>query len=185
MTTLDDGFQRQQFSNGYELVDGVAMQAEMGDRFQIENPWFKKYAYAGHLVELRIDSPRFSAHPDAPAECPCELCNEPAAKPILCHEEPASLVALPEQQIPSRGWGEQFWAKIIHREGEYLSGVIDNRLYETRLHDLQQGDEITFHEDHILVVHGVHRDEIMLSMNASDLEQFGEWLQSKMNEPEG
>ena len=63
---LKSQFEQQSFANGYELVDGVAMHAENGERFQIPHPVLKKHVSIGHFVELRVDSPRFSAHPDAP-----------------------------------------------------------------------------------------------------------------------
>src|SRR5258707_12831311 len=53
-------FNEQRFANGYELVDGVAMHAENGERFQIPHPVLKKHVGVGHFVELRIDSPRFA-----------------------------------------------------------------------------------------------------------------------------
>lgn len=165
--------------NGYEFVNGVEMHAQQGERFQIVNPWFKKYLAADDFVELRVDSDRFSAHPDAPAECTCELCNEPAAKPILCHEHPASLVEVPRQAVPSRGWGEQFWVRVTVCRGELIRGVVDNPLYETRLHGLSEGDELTFHEDHILSVHAVHNREMLLRMDDQDFFEFGVWLEQE------
>ncbi|MCH7726553.1 MAG: hypothetical protein IH991_08760 [Planctomycetes bacterium] len=165
----------QNLSNGYVLVNGVEMNAEMGDRFKITNPWFRKNVGVGHFVELRIDSPRFSAHPDAPANCECSHCQEPAENPILCHVQPASLSPIPKQTVPSRGWGEQFWAKITERDGRLLAGTIDNPLYESKLHSLSQGDTIYFREDHILVVHGVHNEEIIRNLNEEDLAEFGQW----------
>ena len=159
----------QQFPNGYMLVNGVQSHAELGDRFQIVNPWFRKNAGVGHFVELRIDSDRFSAHPDAPVNCECSHCKEPATKPILCHEQPGSLSRIPRQDVPSRGWGEQFWVKITEREEVFLKGVIDNPLFESRLHELNEGDAIHFHEDHILAVHGIHNDEIIQSMDEQEL----------------
>ena len=181
MASLENEYQQQRLPNGYELVNGVQMHEEMGDRFQIENPWFKKYAGPDHFVEIRIDSERFSAHPDAPEKCECEFCNEEATKPILCHEEPASLIELPPQDVPSRGWGEQFWVKVSQRDGVFLKGCVDNELYESRLHEIQRGDEIVFHEDHILIVHGMHRDELVLSMTDGDLQEFGRWIESQMS----
>ena len=46
---------------------------------------------------------------------------------------------------------------------------VDNPLYEARLHGLHQGDEIIFHEDHILHVHDTHRQELVLGMDVGDL----------------
>jgi hypothetical protein len=162
--------------NGYELVNGVEMHLSRGDHFEIVNPWFKKYLDKDDFVELRIDSDRFSAHLDAPAACMCEQCNEPTTKPILCHEHPATLVAIPDQAVPSRGWGEQFWVRILDRQGDLMRGVVDNVLYETRLHGLARGDEVIFHEDHVLSVHGVHNREMLLRMSNEDFFDFGEWL---------
>ena len=162
--------------NGYELVDGVEMHAAQGDRFEIVNPWFKKYLDRGDYVELRIDSERFSTHQDAPEACACELCDETMSNPILCHEHPATLVTIPPQSVPSRGWGEQFWVRVLDRQADLLRAVVDNVLYETRLHGLEQGSEITFHEDHVLSVHGVHNREILLRMSNDDFFAFGEWL---------
>ena len=61
------------------------------------------------------------------------------------------------QNIPSRGWGEDFWVKVSERCGDHFRGVVDNPLVEARLHGLNQKDEIIFHEDHILAVHDIHR----------------------------
>jgi hypothetical protein len=174
--TLKQQLEEQQLSNGYELVDGVAMHAENGERFQIPHAVLKKYIGAGHFVELRIDSSRFSAHPDAPEKCTCLHCNKEATKPILSHEHPASLLPLPEQDVPSRGWGEDFWAQITQREDKYFKAVVDNPLYEARLHGLKQGDAILFHEDHILAVHSVHREELVLGMDAGELKKLAQWL---------
>lgn len=172
------------FPNGYDFVNGVEMHAGHGDRFQIVNPWFKKYLDSGDFVELRIDSTRFWTHEDAPAECECELCDEPATKPILCHDHPAALVPLPRQDVPSRGWGEQFWVRISDRQHDLLCGVIDNPLYESRLHGLSQCDEVTFHEDHILSVHAVHHREMLLRMDDDDFVAFGAWLEDEAERSE-
>ena len=142
---LAEQFAAQRFANGYELVDGVQMHAENGDHFQIPHPLLKKYIRADQFVELRIDSPRFSVHPDAPEQCTCPICEGEATKPILGHEHPATLVPLPLQQVPSRGWGEEFWVEVIERDDCWLRGRVDNHLYETKLHGLNEGDEIVFH----------------------------------------
>ncbi|MCA9045646.1 MAG: hypothetical protein KDA69_15065 [Planctomycetaceae bacterium] len=97
-------------------------------------------------------------------------------KPVLRHEHPASLLPLPEQNIPSRGWGEDFWVQIEERSENYFRGIVDNPLVEARLHCLNQGDEITFHENHILAVHDIHRQELVAGMNASDLKELAQWL---------
>lgn len=178
-TPLHDNFVHQEFSNGYQLVDGVAMHAENGDRFQIPHPLLKKQVASSFFVELRVDSPRFSMHPDAPEKCPCPHCNEEATKPILSHEHPATLLTLPKQDVPSRGWGEDFWARVSEREGDYFKGTVDNPLYEARLHELDQGTEILFHSDHILAIHGIHREDMVLGMNADELKEFVQWLETQ------
>ena len=40
------------------------------------------------------------------------------------------------------------------------------------------GDEIVFHEDHILAVHDSHRQELVLGMDAADLKELAQWLGS-------
>ena len=175
---LEQQFARQHFPNGYQLVNGVEMHAENPDNFQIPHPVLKKHVGVGHFVELRIDSPRFSVHDDAVEKCYCPTCNGEATKPILSHDHPASLVPLPNQDVPSRGWGEDFWVRITEREGQFIKGVVDNPLYEARLHGLHQGDSVFFHEDHILAVHGSHREEIVLGMDAADLKTLAQWLGS-------
>ena len=171
-------FQVQHFANGYELVNGVEMHAENSEQFQIPHSVLKKHVSAGHFVELRIDSPRFSVHEDAPEKCTCPTCNGEATKPILRHEHPAMLLPLPKQKMPSRGWGEDFWVQVTDRDGQFFKGTVDNPLYEARLHELHQGDEIAFHEDHILAVHGIHRQELILGMDAAELKELAQWLGS-------
>ena len=80
--TLEQQFAQQQFSNGYELVNGVEMHAENPDSFQIPHPVLKKHVVVGHFIELRIDSPRFSVHDDAVEKCYCPTCNGEATKPV-------------------------------------------------------------------------------------------------------
>ncbi len=46
----------------------------------------------------------------------------------------ATLLPLPKQNVPSRGWGEDFWVRVSEREGKFLKGTVDNPLYEARLH---------------------------------------------------
>lgn len=99
-------------------------------------------------------------------------------KPILKHDHPASLVPLPKQNVPSRGWGEDFWVRVAERSGGYFKGIVDNSLVEARLHGLNQGDEIIFHEDHILAVHDIHRQELVSEMDAADLKELAQWLGS-------
>ena len=93
-------------------------------------------------------------------------------KPILWHDHPASLVPLPKQNVPSRGWGEDFWVRITERSDSHFRGVVDNPLVEARLHGLKQGEEIVFHEDHILAVHDVHRQELVAEMDVADLKEL-------------
>ena len=179
--SLEERFKQQRFANGYELIDGVEMHARNGDRFQIPHPVLKKHVATGHFVELRIDSPRFSAHPDAPTNCTCPHCNEEATKPILGHDHPASLVSLPTQDVPSRGWGEDFWARITRRDDDYFEAVVDNPLYEARLHELHQGDHIVFNVNHILAIHNVHRLELVSDMDVEDLKILAQWLGTQRN----
>ena len=173
---LEQQFKSQTFSNGYELVDGVAMHRQNGERFQIPHGVLKKHIAVGHFVELRVDSPRFSVHPDAPEHCTCSSCNGDAAKPVLSHAQPASLVPLPSQNIQSRGWGEDFWAKVVQREANILRLVVDNPLYEARLHNISLGDEILCHIDHVLAIHPSHRQQIVFGMDETDLRQLVDWL---------
>jgi hypothetical protein len=179
MPTLDQQFEKQQFTNGYELVNGVAMHAENGDRFIIPPDVLKKHVGIGQFVELRIDSPRFSVHEDSPEKCTCPTCNGDGTKPILSHRHPASLLKVTKQEVPSRGWGEDFWVQVTERAGRIMKGVVDNPLCEARLHGLHEGDEIVFHEDHILHVHDIHRKELVLGMDAADLKQLAQWLGSQ------
>ena len=152
MTTLQQQFDDQNLANDYQLVNGVATHAENPDHFQIPPDVIKRHVRPGQFVELRIDSPRFSVHEDAPEKCECPSCNGEMTKPILRHEQPASLRPLPEHDVPSRGWGEDFWVRVTERSNRLLRGVVDNPLVESRLHELKQGDEIIFHEEHILAV---------------------------------
>ena len=55
-------------------------------------------------------------------------------------------------------------------------GVVDNPLSEARLHGLNQGDTIIFHEDHILAVHNIHRQELVAEMDEADLEELTQWI---------
>lgn len=157
------------------------MHAENGERFQIPPDVIKKYITNEQFVELRLDSPRFSVHEDSPEKCYCESCEGEASKPILRHENPASLVSIPPQNVPSRGWGEDFWARVIDRDGEYFVGVVDNPLYEARLHGIKQGDEVLFHTDQILAIHSIHRQDLVLSMEAADLKTLAQWLGSQQS----
>jgi len=174
--SLEQQFDHQHFANGYALVNGVEMAADDPENFLIPHPVLKKHVGIGHFVELRIDSPRFSVHDDAVEKCYCPSCNGEATKPILSHQHPASLLPFPEQNVPSRGWGEDFWARVTERDSEFFKGVVDNPLVEARLHGLQHGGTVYFHEDHILAVHGSHREEIVLGMDAVDLKMLAQWL---------
>jgi hypothetical protein len=178
MMTLQQQFDDQHFSNEYQLVNGVAMHAENPENFHIPPDVIKRHISAGQFVELRIDSPRFSVHEDAPEKCACPSCNGELTKPVLKHEHPATLVPIPKQSVPSRGWGEDFWVQITERSEKFLSGVVDNPLYEARLHGLHQGDDVVFHEDHILAVHDIHRQELVLGMGEVDLKALAQWLGS-------
>ena len=175
---LKTQYDQQRFSNGYELVNGVVMHAENADHFHIPPAVIKKHVISDQFVELRIDSPRFSVHRDAPDKCTCPSCNGELIKPILRHEHPATLVPLAKQAVPSRGWGEDFWVRINERSGTYFKGVVDNPMCEARLHGLHQGDEIVFQEDHILAVHNIHRQELVLGMDAAELKELVQWLGS-------
>lgn len=176
MDDLAAQLQHQQFSNDYQLVDGELKQRENPEHFQIPPQVIKRQVTVGHFVELRIDSARFSAHGDVAEQCECPSCKGVMSKPILRHEHPATLVPLPEQKIPSRGWGEDFWVRVIERAGDVFRGTIDNPLAEARLHGLSIGDQIVFHADHILAVHNVHRQELILAMNEADLKEMTHWL---------
>lgn len=173
---LATNYQQQHFANEYALVDGVAMHAENGDRFQIPHPVLKQHIGIGYFVELRIDSPRFSTHPDAPEKCRCAACNGEATKPVLSHQQPASLVPLPRQDVPSRGWGEDFWVKVDHRHDDVFRGIVDNPLYETRLHNLKLGDVIYFEARHVLAIHPSHRPQMLMDMNETEIRQIVDWL---------
>ena len=176
MTALSQQFDSQHFTNEYQLVNGVAMHAENPENFHVPPDVIKRHVQPGQFVELRIDSPRFSVHEDAAEKCSCPSCNGELTKPILKHDHPASLVPLPKQAVPSRGWGEDFWVRVEERSGEFFRGVVDNPLVEARLHGLNQGDEIVFHEDHILAVHDIHRQEIVAAMEVADLKELAQWV---------
>lgn len=136
---LEQEFDSQHFTNEYQLVNGIAMHAENPENFHIPPDVIKRHVTPRQFVELRIDSPKFSVHEDAPEKCNCPSCNGEMTKPVLKHEHPASLVPLPKQNVPSRGWGEDFWVRVTDRSGGLFSGVVDNPLVEARLHGLKQG----------------------------------------------
>ncbi|MEZ6043742.1 MAG: hypothetical protein R3C20_24860 [Planctomycetaceae bacterium] len=152
-----NAFAVQTFTNEYELVDGVVMHSRNPEHFQIPPDVIKRNVRAGQFVELRIDSPRFSRHDNTTDRCACPNCNGEMTKPILRHNQPATLLSVPTQNIPSRGWGEDFWVCVEKRLGDVLMGIVDNPLIESRLHGLHQGDTIYFREQHILMVHDSHR----------------------------
>jgi hypothetical protein len=102
------------------------------------------------------------------------------SKPILRHDHPASLLTLPPAQAQSRGWGEDFWVQITERHGDWFVGRVDNPLVESRLHELKLDDELVFHADHVLAVHGSHRQELVLGMDATDLQVLAKWLGGQM-----
>jgi len=176
MTSFQQQFDSQHFSNDYKLVNGVAMHAENPENFHIPPDVIKRHVNPSQYIELRIDSPRFSVHDDATEKCSCPSCNGELTKPILKHDHPASLVPLPKQDIPSRGWGEDFWVQVTEKSGDFFRGVVDNPLVETRLHGLKQGDEIIFNEDHILTVHDIHRQELVSGMDMADLKELAQWV---------
>lgn len=176
MNHLQQQYDNQQFANEYQLVNGVAMHSEHPETFQIPPDVIKRHVKPNQFVELRIDSPRFSVDADAAEKCTCPSCNGKLTKPILRHDHPASLVLLPNQNIPSRGWGEDFWVQITERCNDYFRGVVDNPLVEARLHGLNQGDEIIFHADDILAVHDVHKQELVAGMDEADLKELTQWL---------
>ena len=178
MNNLQQQFSEQLFPNEYQLVNGVAMNGENPANFQIPPDVIKRHVKPGQFVELRIDSPRFSVHEDAAEKCTCPTCNGELSKPILRHNHPASLVPLPTQNVPSRGWGEDFWVRITERCDRFLRGVVDNPLIEARLHGLNQGVEIVFHEDNILAVHDIHRQDLVAEMDEVDLKELTQWLAS-------
>ena len=176
MSDLSTQLLNQRFSNDYQLVDGERMHRENPEHFRIPPQVIKRQVNVGHFIELRIDSPRFTIHEELAQQCECPSCKGVMSKPILRHEHPATLVPLPEQKIPSRGWGEDFWVQVIRRDGDVFQGIIDNPLAEARLHGLSIGDQIVFHSDHILAVHDVHRQEMILAMNEADLKEMTLWL---------
>ena len=173
---FQQAFAEQRFANDYQLVNGVEMNAANPNNFKIPPEVLKKHISSGHFVELRVDSPRFAVHDDAAEKCYCSTCNGEMTKPILCHQHPASFVNIPKQNVPSRGWGEDFWVRVENREGEWFKGVVDNNLAESRLHGLRRGSSVYFHEDQILAIHGSHREEIVRGMNEVDLKILAQWL---------
>ncbi|MBA61443.1 MAG: hypothetical protein CMJ76_03670 [Planctomycetaceae bacterium] len=165
-----------QFSNDYELVNGFEMHEESPEHFHIPHDLLKKYLSVGQFVELRVDSPRFSSHPDAPQGCTCPVCNGEASKPIIGHPFPLSLINVQGDSLPSRGWGEDFWVQIVIRDGDQLQGRVDNHLYEKKLHEIEFNSIIDFTLDHVLAVHPIHREQLVLSMTPEEVKEFAVWL---------
>ncbi len=165
-----------QFANDYDLVNGLEMHQENPEHFHIPHDLMKKYLTVGQFVELRIDSPRFSTHPDAPEACACPVCNGEATKPIIGHPFPLSLIDIQGDPIPSRGWGEDFWVQIVSRNGEQLQGRVDNQLYESNLHEVEFNSVIDFALDHVLAVHPIHREQLVLEMTPEEVKEFAVWL---------
>lgn len=176
---LESLFDEQRLPNGYELVDGVAMHAEHGARFQIPPEVLKRHISVGDFIELRIDSPRFSMHDEDAEQCSCPSCHGPWTKPILQHEHPATLRPVPRQDIPSRGWGEDFWVRIARHEDAFFEGVIDNDLYESRLHGLDRGDTIVFRPNHVLHIHDSQRLEYVRRMDPASLKELAAWIRNQ------
>jgi hypothetical protein len=144
--------------------------------FHIPADVIKRHVRTGNFLELRMYSPRFSVHEDAPDKCVCPSCNGETTKPILKHIHPASLMPLPKQNVSSRGWGEDFWVRVEERLGRYLRGSVDNPLVETRLHGVMPIDETVFHEDHILAIHDIHRQVLVFGMDAADSQDLAQWV---------
>jgi hypothetical protein len=179
MNDLQQRFLSQRFSNGYDFVDGVAMNLENPDFFRIPPEIIKRHVGQNQFVEVRIDSPRFSVHEDSEEKCQCPSCQGDLSKPILRHDQPASLWPHPRQVVPSRGWGEDFWVRITERDGDFFQAIVDNPLVEVRLHGLNLGDEVYFHSNQILAVHDRHRSELVSKMSIPELKELAElaeWL---------
>ena len=174
--TMQESLDQQQFDNDYRLINGVEMHAENPDHFLIPPQVMKRQLGANQFVELRIDSTRFSVHEDDAAQCACPSCNGAMSNPILSHPHPASLVELPDENTPSRGWGEDFWVRIAERSGDVFSGVVDNDLVEARLHGIEKGSTIYFLADHVLAIHPIHRQELVSTMSLEDLKELASWL---------
>jgi hypothetical protein len=51
-------------------------------------------------------------------------------------------------------------------------------LVEARLHGLKQGDELVFHQDHILAVHDIHRQDLVAGMGMAELKELAQWLET-------
>ena len=182
MGNLAKRLQSQEFMNEYALVDGVEMSKKYGNQFRIPASVLKQNLQHEYFVELRIDSPRFSMHEEDAVECTCPSCNGEMSKPILRHEIPDSLLAQALPKPPSRGWGEDFWVKIVEREDSHFVGRVDNDLCETKLHGIKLNDEICFHENHVLAVHGMHRLDIIQHMSVEEIKALADWI--RLNQAE-
>ena len=101
------------------------------------------------------------------------------SKPIFRHLHPASIVSVPPQEVPARGWGEDFWVRVEEKMGEYFKGIVDNPLVESRLHEVQQHDAIIFRERHVLAIHDIHRRELVQGMTPEDVKEFATWLSTQ------
>lgn len=66
--------------------------------------------------------------------------------------------------------------KVGQRSGIHFRGIVDNPLAESRLHGLKQSDEIVFNEDHILAIHDIHRQQLVLGMDVTDLKELAQWV---------
>jgi len=94
MHAMSKPLELQELPNDYQLINGVACNALYGERFEISSPWFRNSVVSGQFVEVRIDSNRFSRHEDATEDCRCDFCDARTDNPVLCHEQPASLVRI-------------------------------------------------------------------------------------------
>jgi hypothetical protein len=56
MNPLGEQFHNHHFSNGYELVNGVARHTENLENFHIPPDVIKRHIMPGQFIELRIDS---------------------------------------------------------------------------------------------------------------------------------
>ena len=68
------------------------------------------------------------------------------------------------------------------RDGEQFQGRVDNRLHETKLHEIEKDSVIEFHENHVLAVHPIHREALVLSMTPEEVKEFAIWLGSLREE---
>lgn len=181
MNALQQQFDAQDFGHDYHLVDGVEMNELHGGQFQIPPPVIKRQIQVGQFVELRIDSSRFSMHKEDAAKCECPSCKGELSNPILRHQTPNTLEPMPESEFPARGWGEDFWVRITDRADDYFSADVDNHLCESRFHGLKLGAKLAFHSNHILAVHGIHRQEIVMGMSPTELKELAAWLDRNNN----